>query len=92
MNDDQITRAKKYPIETLFGEAWKRTGRVIQVRCPFPNHRDSTPSFTIYFETNTWFCFGGCGGGDSIKFIQEYCQVSFKDAVDYLLNQQYGYK
>lgn len=88
ITDDQIKKAKEYPpIESLFGGTWKQTGKIIKVRCPFPDHRDSVPSFTIYPETNTWFCFGGCGGGDSIQFIEQYCQVPFKDAVDYLLSK-----
>ena len=84
ITDEQIQEAKRYPIETLFGSNWKRAGRIIRVNCPFPEHRDSTPSFTIYPETNTWFCFGGCGGGDSIKFIEKYCNVLFQEAITYL--------
>ena len=60
ITDEQIKRAKEVPIETFFSGNWKQTGRIIRVRCPFPNHRDSTPSFTIYPGTNSWYCFGGC--------------------------------
>jgi len=36
-------------------------------RCPLPNHEDRTPSFTVYLETNSWFCFGAClKGGDVV--------------------------
>jgi hypothetical protein len=36
-------------------------------RCPIPGHEDRTPSFTVYTETNSWFCFGAClRGGDVV--------------------------
>lgn len=31
-----------------------------KIVCPLPNHEDSTPSFTVYEETNSFYCFG-CG-------------------------------
>jgi hypothetical protein len=36
-------------------------------RCPIPGHDERTPSFTVYLETNSWFCFGACQrGGDVV--------------------------
>jgi hypothetical protein len=36
-------------------------------RCPLPGHEDRTPSFTVYTESNSWFCFGAClRGGDVV--------------------------
>lgn len=29
-----------------------------KIKCPLPHHQDSTPSFTVYEETNSFFCFG----------------------------------
>ena len=87
ITDREIKKANSYPIETLFGGSWKRSGKIIRVRCPFQGHRDSIPSFTIYPDTNSWFCFGGCGGGDAIRFIERYCDVSFQEAVEYLLKR-----
>lgn len=26
--------------------------------CPFPDHEDNTPSFTVFYDTDTWKCFG----------------------------------
>lgn len=39
-------------------------GRSVKVRCPFGfTHRDHglEAAFRVYFETNTAFCFAGCG-------------------------------
>ena len=40
-------------------------------RCPLPGHEDRSPSFTVYPETNSWFCFGAClVGGDVIELAR----------------------
>ena len=35
------------------------------IKCPLPGHRDRTPSFHHYPETNSFYCFG-CGRGGSV--------------------------
>jgi CHC2 zinc finger len=45
----------------------RRVGDRWVARCPLPGHEDKTPSFTVYTETNSWFCFGAClRGGDVV--------------------------
>jgi CHC2 zinc finger len=45
----------------------RRVGDRWVARCPLPNHDDRTPSFTVYTETKSWFCFGAClRGGDVV--------------------------
>ena len=39
-------------------------------RCPLPDHEDSDPSFTVYPETNSWFCYGCLRGGDVIELAR----------------------
>lgn len=57
--------------------------------CPHPNHNDSTPSFRVIEESNSWFC-GGCHSGrkgddnygsDSIAFIMWIEDCSFYMAI-----------
>ncbi len=44
----------------------KRTGANPTARCPLPDHEDRTPSFVVYPETNSWWCFGCALGGDVV--------------------------
>ena len=45
----------------------KRNGRNMVGLCPF--HGEKTPSFNIYTESGSFYCFG-CGvGGDVITFV-----------------------
>ena len=38
------------------------------VCCPF--HNEKTPSFTVYPESQSYFCFGCGAGGEVINFIR----------------------
>jgi len=45
-------------------------GRILRAYCPF--HEDTgRANFTVYPETNSWFCFAGCGGGDVVSFVSK---------------------
>lgn len=36
-------------------------------KCPLPGHEDRTPSFNVFAETNSWYCFGAVQvGGDVV--------------------------
>jgi DNA primase len=49
----------------------RRVGERWVARCPLPGHEDRSPSFTVYPETNSWFCFGTClVGGDVIELAR----------------------
>jgi DNA primase len=37
--------------------------------CPNPGHNDGSPSFTIYEESDTWYCFGCLRGGDILDLF-----------------------
>jgi hypothetical protein len=39
-------------------------------RCPLSDHEDRSPSFTVYPETNSWFCYGCLRGGDVIELAR----------------------
>ena len=56
----------------------KRRGSNYVGLCPF--HQEKTPSFTVFPETNSFFCFG-CGiGGDIYTYTMEYQGVDFPTA------------
>jgi hypothetical protein len=60
----------------------KKRGRLLFGKCPF--HNDSNPSFVIYYDQNTYHCFGCHKHGDTIRFIMEIKKMSSKDACLYL--------
>jgi DNA primase len=48
----------------------RRVGERWVARCPLPGHEDRSPSFTVYFETDSFFCFGCLVGGDVIELAR----------------------
>lgn len=60
----------------------KRHGRNMVGLCPF--HGEKTPSFNVYTENGSFYCFG-CGvGGDVITFIMKIENLDYVDAVKFL--------
>lgn len=50
--------------------------------CPF--HGEKTPSFNIYTETDSFYCFGCGAAGDVISFIMKIDNLDYVEAVKYL--------
>jgi hypothetical protein len=64
------------------GVELKQKGRVLWGRCPL--HQDSSPSFKVDPERQTFHCFGCGAGGDVISFVQARRKVSFTEALGIL--------
>lgn len=78
-SDIDIQKAKEFPIENLYKEQLRKSGKRFVGLCPF--HEERTPSFFI-FENNNWYCFGACSnGGDSINFLMKQENIGFVEAV-----------
>ena len=60
----------------------KRSGRTLKGLCPF--HGERTPSFFVYPETQSFYCFGCGAGGGVINFIQRIENLGFVEAVNFL--------
>lgn len=59
-----------------------RKGKNLWACCPF--HHEKTPSFSVNETENYYHCFG-CGvSGDSIRFVMEYENVDFYEALKIL--------
>lgn len=81
--DEQIEIAGQVLIADLYDGRLRRSGNNLIGQCPF--HEDKRPSFTVYSETNSCWCFGCQQGGNSIKFIMLLHGYTFPEAVKYLL-------
>lgn len=57
----------------------KRAGNRLNGLCPF--HSEKTPSFTVFPDTASYYCFGCGAGGDVITFIMNTEHLSYPDAV-----------
>ncbi len=60
----------------------RRSGRTFSALCPF--HKEKTPSFIVFPESDTFRCFGCGKGGDIFTFVQEMERVSFPEAMELL--------
>ena len=54
-------------------------GRVRQGVCPF--HEEGEASFTVYSDTEKFYCFGCGEAGDVLDFIQRVEGLSLPDAI-----------
>lgn len=84
-NDEFIYNLKSAnPIENVISSyvQLKRQGRNQVCCCPF--HSERTPSFTVFPDTQSFFCFGCGAGGDAITFIMKAENLDFTEALKFL--------
>lgn len=78
----KIQKAKTVHIEKIYPGQLRQTGRTLIGKCPL--HNDNNPSFAVYPETNSWYCFTEGKGGDVITLLQELYNLEFKEAIERL--------
>lgn len=73
-------------IETVIGTyvRLKRAGTNSVGNCPF--HSEKTPSFTVFRNTQSFYCFGCGAGGDVITFVMRMENLDYMSAVEKLAN------
>ena len=54
-------------------------GRVRQGVCPF--HEEAEGSFTVYADSQRWYCFGCGKGGDVLDFVRRVEDLSLPEAI-----------
>ncbi|HET7480845.1 MAG TPA: DNA primase [Rubrobacteraceae bacterium] len=64
--------------------ALRRQGARFSGLCPYPDHQEKTPSFSVTPEQGFYYCFGCQRGGDAIKLVTDLKSLSFAEAVSYL--------
>lgn len=64
--------------------ALRRQGARFVGLCPYPDHQEKTPSFSVSPDLGLYYCFGCQRGGDAIKLVQDLRSTTFAEAVQYL--------
>lgn len=62
--------------------ALKRRGRNLTGLCPF--HSEKTPSFVVYPENGSFYCFGCGAGGDVVSFVRRAEHLEYVEAIRFL--------
>jgi len=57
----------------------RRSGKNLVARCPF--HDDRNPSFVVYPESQSFYCFGCHAAGDVLSFLMKVEQMNFPEAL-----------
>lgn len=63
----------------------RRRGKTLTGLCPF--HNEKTPSFTVYPDTASYYCFGCGAGGDVINFVRNIENLDYIEAVKLLADR-----
>ena len=56
--------------------------------CPFPEHNEKTPSFSVSAGKQLYHCFGCQNSGNIFTYLQKQRGMSFVEAVEYLARKQ----
>ncbi len=60
----------------------KRAGSNYNGLCPF--HSERTPSFTVFPDNQSFFCFGCEAGGDAFSFVMRMENMDYKGSLEFL--------
>ena len=60
----------------------KRAGSRLQGLCPY--HSERSPSFTVFPDSQSFYCFGCGAGGDVITFVMRSENLDYPGAVEHL--------
>ncbi len=63
----------------------RRRGKNLVGLCPF--HNEKTPSFTVYPDSQSFYCFGCGAGGEAVSFIRRAENLDFTEAVRLLCDR-----
>lgn len=83
--EQSLQKAKGRPIEKVINKYTKLTSDGYgkwKGNCPF--HKEKTPSFYVFKNTNKYYCFGCHEGGDTIDFISKVENKELKETIEHL--------
>ena len=56
--------------------------------CPFPEHNEKTPSFSVSVSKQLYHCFGCQNSGNIFTYLEKQRGMSFIEAVEYLARKK----
>ncbi len=62
----------------------KGNGHRMMGRCPFPDHADKSPSFSVSEDQQLYFCYGCKKGGNVFTFLESFNGLAFPEAIEFL--------
>lgn len=62
----------------------KPSGNGFMGRCPFPDHKEKTASFSVSEQKQVYHCFGCKKSGNIVSFMRDYHSMTFPQAIEYL--------
>lgn len=73
--------SERVPLDRIVSKYTKleQSSRGYVALCPF--HNEKTPSFHIYTDNNTYYCFGCGASGNAVTFLMEKENLSFGETV-----------
>jgi len=82
-----IEQARTTPIDLIAARytSLRMRGHRMYGLCPL--HQEKTASFTLYLDSNSFYCHGCHIGGDVIKLIQQMEGIGFLEAVELLAKE-----
>lgn len=62
----------------------KSSGRSHMGLCPFPDHQEKSPSFSVSQDKQLYHCFGCGKSGNIYSFLRDYYGYSFPESIEFL--------
>lgn len=74
-------------VDVIGQDTQLKGGAQLMGRCPFPDHNEKTPSFSVSASKQVYHCFGCKKQGNIFHYLRDMRGLSFPEAVEYLANK-----
>jgi len=81
------TRSRLVDLVSDYVEMKKAGPDRLMALCPFPEHDERTPSFSVKASENLYYCHGCQRNGDAVRFVQEMQALTFPEAIEVLADR-----
>lgn len=86
LTDEMIDQARQVPIQDFVPTPLKRSGNRLIGLCPL--HHEKSPSFIVYPDQNSFWCFGCNKGGSVIDLVMLQNKCEFKEAIEQIAGKK----